>query len=147
MTQVDFENRPGGGAARVPVGRRHARRRAGLAVIAVLTVILASGCGGGGKSHGASATQSRPTTALPGTFAITIDNSRYSHLNVPPGKMVKVVNKDDVEHTVTSDTPGLFNVRVAPHTEQVFTSPMTPGTYPYHCADDPAMHGELVVYQ
>ncbi|OCB27508.1 hypothetical protein A5675_03330 [Mycobacterium malmoense] len=78
---------------------------------------------------------------------MTIENNNFSHLSAPRAVQIKVLNKDDIEHTVTSDTPGVFDVHVPPRDERVFIAPDKPGTYPYHSSDQPSMHGELVVYQ
>jgi plastocyanin len=78
-------------------------------------------------------------------FTITNENFEYSYLAAPAGTQVSVVNSDDVEHSVTSDAPGRFDVHVQPHSEEVFTTPADPGTFAYHCTYHPSMHGELAV--
>jgi plastocyanin len=125
-------------------------------VFAIIALVFVAGCGGGagapeaatGTTTEAKAPETLATTPLPpapGVFTISIENREYSHLAVPAGTQVNVVNRDDVEHSVTSDAPGLFDVHVQPHSEELFTAPSDPGTYPYHCVYHPAMHGELVV--
>lgn len=134
--------RPIGGPGFASVG-------SALRAVAVLALVcFIAGCGGG---HQAAAPKQTGATSQPSLlvspFAITIENNNFSHLNVPPATQVRVLNRDDVEHTVTSDVPGLFDVHVAPRSETVFVGPDKPGTYPYHSADQPSMHGELVVDQ
>jgi plastocyanin len=147
----DSESRNGtrGGMMRIPGGHRFRSARAALGVLAALTLVLVSGCGGG-DHKAAGSTQTHATTTpsvVPPTLGITIENFKYSHLDVSAGALVRVDNSDDVEHTVTSDTPGLFDVHVRPHGAEVFTAPTVPGTYPYHSTDQPTMHGELVVHR
>lgn len=130
-------------------------RVAVVRVFAIVALASVAACGGDGDPEAAtdptpaSATGTHTTTTLPppvpAVFTITIEDFEYSFLAVPAGTLVNVVNRDDVEHSVTSDVPGLFDVHVQPHSEEVFTAPADPGGYRYHCVYHPAMHGELVV--
>ena len=62
------------------------------------------------------------------------------------GTAVHWLNNDPVAHTVTSDTP-LFDSPDIPSGGQfVYTFTMT-GTFTYHCAIHPSMHGTIVVFQ
>lgn len=117
------------------------------AVAIVAFACLLSGCGDSQQAAPKQTGTTTPPSLLASAFAITIENNDFSHLSTPRSAQVKVLNKDNVEHTVTSDTPGLFDVRVPPRDEKVFIAPDKPGTYPYHSTDQPSMHGELVVYQ
>lgn len=65
-------------------------------------------------------------------------------LAVPKGTTVTWHNQGNVDHTVTSDTKGLFDSRVSPGGEFSFTF-STPGTYNYHCSIHTSMHGKIVV--
>jgi plastocyanin len=67
-------------------------------------------------------------------------------LTVAPGASITVMNKDGVEHTVTADSAGGFDVTVPPGGSATFAAPSTPGTYAFHCSVHPQMkHGSLVV--
>ncbi|WP_370582450.1 hypothetical protein [Mycobacterium sp. OAS707] len=48
-------------------------------------------------------------------------------------------------HSVTSDSPGVFDVTVQPHDKAFLLAPTRPGHYGYHCTYHPGMHGELAV--
>ncbi len=76
-----------------------------LALVSFAAIALAAaGCGGGSSSS----TTSQPTT--PGFF-ITISNFSFSPLDlrVPAGATVTVLNRDGVQHDVTSEaTAGAF---------------------------------------
>jgi plastocyanin len=64
---------------------------------------------------------------------------------VTAGATVRWVNNDGVQHTVTSDTPGIFNMSVPPggSASRQFT---TAGNFPYHCAVmSHTMQGSVVV--
>ena len=74
------------------------------------------------------------------------DNSfKPSTLTVPVGAAVEWHNQDGVQHSVTSDTQGLFNSGVLnPGKKFVFTF-STPGSYDYHCNIHPGMQGTIIV--
>lgn len=123
-------------------------------LVATLAVAVVAGCGGT-DDHKASAPgasqlpEGSRTTApapLPGPYTITIKSTGYSHLSVPAGEQGKIINDDDVEHSVTSDIPGVFDVNVPPHSTEIFVFPAKPGTYTYHDTHQTSLHGELVVY-
>ncbi|MEO8751010.1 MAG: cupredoxin domain-containing protein, partial [Allobranchiibius sp.] len=78
---------------------------------------------------------------------ITIKNFKYEvPTSVKPGATITVTNSDAVDHTVTSDTKGLFDAVIpgsgGTHT---ITAPTKPGRYPFHCTYHSNMHGVLVV--
>jgi plastocyanin len=79
--------------------------------------------------------------------AITISNFAFSGpVTVAPGAVVTVSNKDSVEHTVTADSAGGFDVSVPPGGTATFTAPTAPGSFPFHCSVHPSMrHGSLIV--
>jgi plastocyanin len=76
---------------------------------------------------------------------ITIEERRYRPADffVAPAREVRVVNRDDEAHTVTS-FDGSFDVRVAPRGEAEFLSP-EPGVYAYSCRFHPEMGAEFEV--
>jgi plastocyanin len=84
---------------------------------------------------------------LPGR-QITISGLDYgSPLTVAPGTQIIVANTDNnTEHTVTSDTAGLFDAHVDGQIRHaMFAAPNQPGVYPFHCTHHPSMHGTLIV--
>ena len=80
------------------------------------------------------------------TNTVTIEDYSFqpSTLTVPKGTTVTWHNQGSVDHTVTSDTKGLFDSRVGPGKEFSFSF-STPGTYNYHCSIHTSMHGTIVV--
>ena len=78
---------------------------------------------------------------------MTIKNFAYRvPARVSPGARVRVMNLDQITHTVTADrSDGLFNVTVDPGSSATFTAPGKPGAYKFHCNFHSDMHGTLVV--
>lgn len=142
------------------------RRVAIVAVTVVAGLVGLAGCGSSGTS-GTPATHSTMPTGMkmshspsmmpspstksgtsPSTSAalITIKNYGYQGpTSVKPGATVMVKNEDTVNHTVTSDTGGAFDVIATASATVTFKAPTKPGTYPYHCTYHSNMHGSLVV--
>jgi plastocyanin len=83
----------------------------------------------------------------PADKLIVIEDFAYSAelVILPAGATVRWVNLDTVEHTVTSDIPGLFDSgTLAPG--DVFDHPFnTLGTFAYHCSLHPSMTGAVIV--
>lgn len=80
------------------------------------------------------------------TNQVKIDNFFFGPqtITVPVGTKVTWVNKDDIPHTVTSDTK-LFASR-ALDTDQQFSFTFTaPGTNNYYCSMHPKMTGKVIV--
>jgi plastocyanin len=139
--------------------KQQRRRRLSRGAAVCLLVVVATACGGGGggqqaatSSASSSATVAPATTSTttgapaPASAQITIEGFQYTdHVTVAPGGQVSVVNKDSAEHTVTSNTAGLFDVDVKGTGQSTFAAPAQPGSYPYHCTFHPSMHGVLVV--
>jgi plastocyanin len=122
---------------------------AGGLILALATACSSSGSSGkaasGGTSPGtgSTTTQSAPT-GQPAT--ITIASFTFTGpLTVSPGTTVTVTNTDSADHTVTADSAGDFDVQAPGGKTVTFTAPTTPGTYPFHCAIHPQMHGTLIV--
>lgn len=79
---------------------------------------------------------------------ITIQNFAYAPptLTVAAGSTVSVENKDTQTHTVSSTGSTAFDTGdVAGGSTDTFTAPITPGSYPFHCAYHSAMTGTLQV--
>jgi plastocyanin len=111
------------------------------------SAMAVAGCGGG-TTYGGSAAPA-PTPAAPTTGAtITISGMAFSplDLHVPAGGTVTVVNRDGVQHSVTSETAanmftpgsvggvqfdtGLF---VGTHTFSIPANAATGTVVPYYC--------------
>jgi plastocyanin len=132
-------------------------RRRALGAVVCLVAVLAAACGSSGTStYGAASTSTSAgpyATAAPASPAteasaakITIaGNSFGDAITVPPGAQISVTNNDSAEHSVTSDTAGVFDVDIAGNADGAFTAPTQPGEYPFHCTYHPSMHGTLIV--
>jgi len=74
------------------------------AVVAVAALLL---------SNGSTTTASVGSSAAPVAGNVTIDISNFMYspgvLTVKVGSTLTITNKDDAEHTATSDTEGVFN--------------------------------------
>ena len=121
-----------------------------LASAAVLLLVAACSSGSSSTSTSASAPAAPSAAASAGASdagpTLTIKGFRYSALQVAPGTTITVKNLDDSEHTVTSDTKGLFDVDdIASGSPKTFTAPTKPGTYTYFCTYHASMHGSLTV--
>jgi plastocyanin len=129
-------------------------RRQSLSATMCLLVVIAAACSSKGGNRAttppggsASATTASATASpSPASAQITIQGEKFpSNVTVSPGAQVTVVNKDSADHTVTSDTAGLFDTNVEGNGQATFTAPAQPGSYPYHCSYHSSMHGVLVV--
>ena len=130
-------------------------------VCAAMCVVAASAtaCGGSSNSTEASQTQTATATSSPSGEAtkssapeasaaatITIANMSFgAPITVTGGAQVSVKNDDSVEHSVTSDTAGKFDMDVDGKEQGSFTAPTEPGEYAFHCTYHPSMHGTLIV--
>lgn len=135
-------------------------KRFGLFCAAMCVVAaLATACGGSSNTTTESKTQTATATSSPSGDAtassapsaasaatITIANMSFgSPLTVTGGAQVSVKNDDSVEHSVTSDTAGKFNIDIEGKEQGSFTAPTEPGEYAFHCTYHPSMHGTLIV--
>ena len=109
---------------------------------------------GTSSSTSATSTSTSATSATsPGSSsapqaAVTIHISAYKYTipaSVAPGATVKVMNMDDVNHTVTADSGGAFDLKATAGMTTTFVAPTTPGSYPFHCTYHANMLGVLVV--
>lgn len=113
---------------------------------AVVALVLVSACGSGSsKSAGTPSAGSNPTTASGPALRIAGFAFSPKTLTVAPGASVSVTDSDSADHTVTSDTAGLFSVSVSQGTPVTLTAPTKPGTYTFHCSIHPSMKGSLTV--
>ena len=84
--------------------------------------------------------------AAPAGPTITISGMAFGDpLTVSPGATITIVNKDAVEHSVTSDPKGPFSTDVDGGEQKTFTAPTQPGTYPFVCKYHSNMKGTLTV--
>jgi plastocyanin len=132
----------------------------GLVCAAMCVVAaLATACGGSSNGTQGSQTQTATATSSPSgeatkssapaaatAAAITIANMSFgAPITVTGGAQVSVKNDDSVEHSVTSDTAGKFDMDVDGKEQGSFTAPTEPGEYAFHCNYHPSMHGTLIV--
>lgn len=119
-----------------------------LAAIA-LTAALTTACGGANTSEPTSSAYAASSEQSPAAVAgptLTIANMAFGQpLTVAPGTEINIVNKDTVEHSVTSETAGVFDVEVDGGESKTLTAPTQPGEYPFHCKYHPMMKGTLIV--
>jgi plastocyanin len=130
--------------------------RSSLAAASIAMALLASACTDDGTTEGVG--QGPPMPAPEGTDAaaeaaddpawadlITIEDRRYDPADffIAPARELRVVNRDDEAHTVTS-FDGSFDVEVPPGGEVELLTP-EPGAYPYACRFHPEMGAEFEV--
>lgn len=123
-------------------------------------LVLLAGCSTSSTKATTSATASAttpPDSSAPSTSASpalskadALDISGFSYdpspLTVKAGATVSVTNQDSADHTVDSDVASLFTSgNVARGTPVTFVVPKKAGSYTFHCAYHPRMHGTLVV--
>ena len=124
-----------------------------LAAIAFIAAIVTACGGSGGKTEttdtatvAESATAASVSSPATAGATITIENMAFgTPLTVAPGAEVRIANNDTVEHSVTSDTAGVFDQDVDGHEKATLTAPSQPGEYPFHCSYHPSMKGMLIV--
>lgn len=132
-----------------------------LATVLCLIVVLATACSQSGTqeeqttgTETATATETAtgsPTTSAPApapAAAATITMASMSFgepVTVSPGAQVVVKNDDSAEHSVTSQTAGVFDVHVDGGQQGTLTAPAQPGEYPFYCIYHPSMKSTLIV--
>ena len=124
-----------------------------------LVAALATACGGSSGGSQGSQTGTATATSSPSGEAtkssapaastaatITIADMNFgAPITVTGGAQVNVKNNDTVEHSVTSDAAGKFDMDVDGKEQGSFTAPTEPGEYAFHCNYHPSMHGTLIV--
>ena len=93
-------------------------------------------------SSASSATTASGSNASAGVV-VTVSDFKFSTKPVKAGESFQVENKDDTEHTFTSDD-GKFDVKL-PAGKTVTVDALTAGTYKFHCTIHSFMHGTLEV--
>ncbi|OFB43890.1 plastocyanin [Mycolicibacterium sp. (ex Dasyatis americana)] len=125
-------------------------RLAAAVVSSFLLVVTSVACGqanspGGHGQHSETVTASSDTS-VPSGPVLAIEGMGFSSLGpVAPGTEITIVNNDEVEHSVTSRTKGLFDVHVEGKERATLTAPEEPGEYAFYCLYHPAMLGTLTV--
>ncbi len=99
-----------------------------------ITAILANSCSKTKENNG------------PGPNEIWIQGMAFepNTITVAAGTTITWINKDAVNHTVTSNT-GLFDSGMIPKDGTYQHTFSTAGTYPYHCTIHSSMTGTVVV--
>lgn len=81
----------------------------------------------------------------PPDYTMTIQNMQIPSITVEPGDIVKVINGDDVEHTVTA-VNGSFGTDVIPAgRSRTFQAPADPGSYDVYCKPHTSMTATVTV--
>jgi plastocyanin len=110
-----------------------------------------SGNSGGETTNAATATETPTatqddTTAAASAATITIENMAFGDpITVAPGAEVRIANNDSVEHSVTSQAEGVFDVHVDGQQKGTLIAPTEPGKYAFYCVYHPSMKGTLIV--
>ena len=130
------------------------RPRVLLTVLAAVALLVLTGACSSSKSsgNGGKTPASTPSSSASSNgnstagAAITIKNFAFgSPLTVAPGTTVTVTNSDSAPHTVTADNGEFQTKELSQGQSGTFTAPMQAGTYKFHCAVHPNMHGTLTV--
>ena len=85
--------------------------------------------------------------SAPARVTITIANFMFHpmRVRVAPGAIIRIVNHDHVEHTLTA-LGGIFNTgRIRYDATRVLRAPRRAGVYPFDCTVHPFMTGAIVV--
>ena len=118
--------------------------------LAAMTVVaaLVTACGESSSTTQATdkamASENSPTEVAGPTITIA-DMAFGQPLTVAPGTQINIANNDSVEHSVTSQTAGAFDVHVDGGEKKTLTAPSQPGEYPFYCVYHPNMKGTLIV--
>jgi plastocyanin len=103
----------------------------------------------GSPTTTAQATGTTEATSAPapaGAATITMaDMSFGAPITVPPGAQITIKNDDSAEHSVTSQTAGLFDIHVDGNQQGMLTAPTEPGEYAFYCIYHPSMTSTLTV--
>lgn len=133
------------------------RTIAGLMLAAVSGLVLTgcssdSGTGSAASAMSATSATSMPEMVMPSAQAasetgeIVVSEFRFAvPATVSPGQQIIVRNEDTVEHSVSADSSGAFDVDVDGGETVTLTAPSTSGVYAFHCEYHPNMVGTLDV--
>jgi plastocyanin len=129
--------------------------RIGCCLALVLaSCLLVAACGGSSKKSSSSNASSAPAQATSATASagsatsgpIKISQFKYvpPSLTVKVGTKVAIANGDPDQHTVTADGGAFDSGTLKPNGGGSVTL-KSAGTFPYHCAFHPFMHGTVTV--
>ncbi len=94
------------------------------------------------EDAGADGANNKPP---PPDYTMTVADMQIPSITVEPGDVVKVVNNDDVAHTVTA-VDGSFTTDVIPAGKsRTFQAPADPGSYDVFCKPHPSMTATVTV--
>lgn len=98
-------------------------------------------------TEGSTPTGSASISQVARKAVITISMNGFSSpTRVQAGAVVKVVNKDNDYHSMTSNDNGKsFDILVPPLAKINFQAPTNLGKYAFHCSFHNSMHGTLIV--
>ena len=118
-------------------------------ILILVSLVSLSACDSGDSSTTAStfSTVITSTQTSAANVTVTLANFAFSpaSLEIKVGDTVTWINKDEVTHTVTGDTAGIFdsgNLATNATFSYTFTSA---GTFKYHCLPHPYMTGTVIV--
>jgi hypothetical protein len=124
-----------------------------LALLAVAPVVYsalpstAQGGSGGSGGGGSAPSGSSATPNCGNPCAIVIANSLFGNVQpiiVKTGTTVSWQNKDNTQHTTTSDSPGVWDSGILSPGQSFSVTFNSTGTYTYHCNIHP-MTGTIEV--
>ncbi len=118
-----------------------------LSIVFILIAAVAiAGCSGYQQSQGPRVTGPAPPLSE-GNVTVIIQNFAFnpSEVAVTKGTTVVWINRDSVDHQVTSDAGEIFRSNNIPDGAEYSYTFETGGIYPYHCALHPSMKGTITV--
>lgn len=132
--------------------RRLAPPLVGLVLIAMTACSSKTNSTAGSPPPVSSGAPSSPVPSASGpTVNVISDPTTVGAFNpasitISAGQSVTWVFQTDIPHTVTADDASYTSVQSGLTAGQTFSHTYaTPGTYPYHCAIHPQMHGKVIV--
>jgi plastocyanin len=113
--------------------------------LVLVSCLLVAACGGSSKkSSGSNASSTPPQAASSGPIKISQFKYVPPSLTVTAGTKVAIANGDPDQHTVTADGGAFDSGTLKPNGSGSVTLTKA-GTFPYHCAFHPFMHGTVTV--
>jgi plastocyanin len=117
-------------------------KKNGLRVTAIAGALMFAMAMTGCSSE--SASTPAPSISIDAATTIVISNYGFSTINVKPGAMITVVNKDGVDHSVNVNGTDI-DPQVGAGETKTFKAPTKPGSYKLTCDFHQAMRGTLTV--
>lgn len=119
-----------------------------LAIVAAGLALVLAGCSSTATNPQGQGSQTNTSNSGGPTVTLTIHNFAFAPtpLTVKKGTTIKVVNQDEVAHTVTSLDRHTFDTGdISGGGGTASFTANTIGTFAYHCLIHPFMHGVLTV--